>query len=291
MRLGGETRKAGIADKVVADGRHLFLRSVEAVDRAVIASLRDDVCPLLLDAWQDSSAPQPHIKRSRTSAFGARVDGKADYVQERARQEPEWLTWPWDDPRWPAAEEARPLVRSLRDGIRAWGTLWHLVDSWILTEALTFVVILANRRRANARLIAEATRYGSSASLTLDPEPLGFEYPRYIDVAWVPSFRLELQGWNPNWQDWPTYKKITEKAVKAALAEHRQTALLLGQEMSDGTPGKNLDASKHFRWLAEFQVLEMSYSALARRNGVSTRTVEERIPETAKLIGLRLRTS
>lgn len=180
-------------------------------------------------------------------------------------------------------QEASPAGEAFDRELRRWGAQWHLTDDWIL---------LAAERTAGS--------WDGEARLKIPPRPgwlLGRD--RY---AWPESRKLMIEvdpGWEPGLEPRSEAASRLEDAVKAQLRDYlkRIEALALTRgfvpmkaSRRREEEGKKTKVHRHFRWLAQWQVLSMTRAEIADKEEVAVRSVAEAIATRSQEIGLTLRT-
>lgn len=188
--------------------------------------------------------------------------------------------------RWPLGPSVpSPLDMSctapLQEALLAWGQRWRLADDWCFSIAL------------NALSCWWVYR--------LPPrQPLPEDFARFHWSDWLPSVIDPMERWRSehgfifSYQPWePTEmpRAMARKAMRAAFEAHL-TEYLDQMEQLARTRGfvRTTDkVSRHFEWLALYQVGERSPAQIARICGKERAAVDAAIRATAALLELSLR--
>jgi hypothetical protein len=197
----------------------------------------------------------------------ALAEDRSEYLRGRERGVLEM----WESPVWQEFERE----------VQSWAARWHLTDAWVLEAA---------------RDTAHSWDYEMQTNS--EPRP-GWLYGRY-SYAWHEGWRMaiEVRGWEPGEEP----RRQAEKRIHAEISRQvkayfeRIEAIAVRQGFRPLAPSRNREGAakeqqvhRHFRWLAEWQVLGTTHARIAEAYSVSPRSVADAIRKRASEIDLTLR--
>ncbi|MFI5168080.1 MAG: hypothetical protein ACHQQS_15845 [Thermoanaerobaculales bacterium] len=176
---------------------------------------------------------------------------------------------------WKQIDAAKyPLTHKLVTALEAWADGHELRDDWLLRIALHTV----------ASWLA--------ASWAGHEPPVGFESPPF-GAHWFRTipFTFRYPAWNPTHDPWPAYNEALRKALDRAIHAYRDRSEAEPRKRGLRPAPEKREIDRHLDWLVKFQVEGKSYNKIAKDPGApDVRTVQRAVTDTARLVGLTLRT-